>query len=304
MNASIPLSTELSTGGLGVALPSIALVGAGRVAQALAIALARRGVVVAAIGSRRPTLGPGWPERCPQPSSPQAAVDRADLVLLTVPDDHIATCAEALRWRSGQAVVHCSGATEVAALASAVRAGAATGGFHPLQIFSDPLGAADRLAGSTVAIEAAAGSALAEALQALAEVLGLRPIVLPPGMRARYHVAAGYAASFLLPVLAEAVGLWKTFGVDEAETLAALLPLARGTLDAVEGRGLAGAVSGPIARGDAGVVRTHLAALEAIGPAAVEFYRRLAAPQVALAQAAGRLDPGVADRLRAGLAPP
>ena len=65
-------------------LPPIVLVGAGRVAQALAIALARRGVAVAAIGSRRQALGPGWPESCPQPSSPQAAVDQAGLVLLTV----------------------------------------------------------------------------------------------------------------------------------------------------------------------------------------------------------------------------
>ena len=96
-------------------LPPIVLVGAGRVAQALAIALARRGVAVAAIGSRRQALGPGWPESCPQPSSPQAAVDQAGLVLLTVPDDHIASCTEALHWRPGQAVVHCSGATEVAA---------------------------------------------------------------------------------------------------------------------------------------------------------------------------------------------
>ncbi len=301
MNASLPLSTELSTGGPGAALPSIALVGAGRVAQALAIALARRGVAVAAIGSRRPTLGPGWPESCPQPSYPQAAVDQADLVLLTVPDDHIATCAEALRWRPGQAVVHCSGATEVAALDIAARAGAATGGFHPLQIFSDPLRAAERLAGSTVAIEAEAGSALAEALRTLAEVLGLRPIVLPSGMRARYHVAAGYAASFLLPVLAEAVGLWKTFGVDEPQALAALLPLARGTLDAVEGRGLAGAVSGPIARGDTGVLRTHLAALQVLDPTSfdpLDFYRRLALPQVALAEQAGRLEAQAAQQCR------
>ncbi|MFM2342971.1 MAG: hypothetical protein RLZZ592_2624 [Pseudomonadota bacterium] len=301
MNASLPLSSELSTGWPDGERPAIALVGAGRVAQALAIALERCGVAVAAIGSRRSALGPGWPESCPQPICPQAAVDQAGLVLLTVPDDHIATCAEALHWRPGQAVVHCSGATEVAALAAAARAGAATGGFHPLQIFSDPLRAADRLAGSTVAIEAEAGSVLERTLQTLARVLGLRPIVLPPGMRARYHVAAGYAASFLLPVLAEAAGLWKTFGVDEAEALAALLPLARGTLDAVEGRGLAGAVSGPIARGDDGVVGAHLAALAAIGPAAGDFYRRLARPQVALAHEAGRLDAAAVARLRARL---
>lgn len=271
----------------------IALVGAGRVARALVIALDRAGVPVVAVGSRQP-------ERLsaasyPQPCTPQQAVDQADLVLLTVADDAIAPVAAALRWRAGQAVVHCSGATEVAALAPAAQVGAHTGGFHPLQIFSDPEQAARRLAGSTAAIEA--GPALMPTLRALAAVLGMPVTVLPPGMRVRYHVAAGYAASFLLPVLQEAVALWASFGVDEADALQALLPLSRGTLEAVGARGLAGAVSGPIARGDLGVVQHHLEALAALGPQRAAFYRFLARPQPALAQQAGRLDEDLRKRL-------
>ena len=264
----------------------VALVGAGRVARALVIALARAGLPVVAVGSRQPERLS--PSSYPHPCTPQEAVDRADLVLLTVADDAIAPVAAALRWRSGQAVVHCSGATEVTALDAAAQAGALTGGFHPLQIFSDPEQAADRLAGSTAAIEA--GPALQPTLRALAEVLGMRAIELPPGLRVRYHVAAGYAASFLLPVLQEAVALWATFGVDEATALQALLPLSRGTLDAVQARGLAGAVSGPIARGDLGVVRRHLEDLAGLGPERTAFYRFLASPQPALARQAGRLD--------------
>lgn len=263
--------------------PAIALVGAGRVAQALAIALARAGRPVVAIGSRRAPAPCAGLVTC----APQQAVDRADLVLLTVSDDAIAPTAAALRWRAGQAVVHCSGATEVAALDAAAQAGARTGGFHPLQIFSDPQGAADRLAGSTVAIEA--DDVLRPPLLALAATLGQRPITLPPGMRARYHAAAGYAASFLLPVLQQATALWASFGVGEAEALAALLPLARGTLDAVEARGLAGALSGAISRGDAGVVQRHLDELARLGPSSVDFYRQLALPQLDLARQGGRI---------------
>jgi predicted short-subunit dehydrogenase-like oxidoreductase (DUF2520 family) len=271
----------------------IGLVGAGRVARALVIALDRAGLPVVSVGSRHPERLS--PSRYPQPCTPQQAVDQADLVLLTVADDAIAPVAAALRWRVGQAVVHCSGATEVAALDAASQAGAHTGGFHPLQIFSDPEQAAHRLAGSTVAIEA--GPALLPTLQALAAVLGMPATVLPPGMRVRYHVAAGYAASFLLPVLQEAVALWTSFGVDEADALRALLPLARGTLEAVEARGLAGAVSGPIARGDLGVVARHLAELDHLGPQRAAFYRFLAAPQPALAIQAGRLDEDLRKRL-------
>lgn len=271
----------------------IGLVGAGRVARALVIALERAGLPVVAVGSRQPERLS--PSRYPQPCTPQQAVDQADLVLLTVADDAIAPVTAVLRWRAGQAVVHCSGATEVAALDAAAQAGAHTGGFHPLQIFSDPEQAAQRLAGSTAAIEA--GPALLPTLQALAAALGMPATVLPPGMRVRYHVAAGYAASFLLPVLQEAVALWASFGVDEADALQALLPLARGTLDAAQTRGLAGAVSGPIARGDLGTVQRHLGALETLGPSRTAFYRFLAVSQPALAQQAGRLDEDLRKRL-------
>src|SRR6185295_5461330 len=104
---------------------------------------------------------------------------------LTVPDDAIAPLAAQLPWRAGQRVVHCSGATEVAVLEPALRAGAMTGGFHPLQIFSDPARAGGLLAGSTVAIEGP--PALEAELMVIAQRLGMTPLRLPPGARALYH---------------------------------------------------------------------------------------------------------------------
>lgn len=277
-------------------VPGIACIGAGRVAQALAMALQRLDSPVVAIGRR--SAPPGAAGLI---CSPQEAADRAELVFLTVPDDAIAAVAASLRWRPGQAVVHCSGATEVAALDAAARQGALTGGFHPLQIFSDPARAADLLAGSSVAIEAP--EPLQTLLHRLAAQLGMTPILLPPGARVRYHAAAGYAASFLLPVLQEAVALWRSFGVDEATALQALLPLARGTFDAVEQRGLAGALSGPISRGDTGVIERHLADLTGLGAEHAGFYRLLAQRQLGLARESGRLDADQLARLVALLAP-
>jgi predicted short-subunit dehydrogenase-like oxidoreductase (DUF2520 family) len=272
----------------------IALIGAGRVALALALALQRAGWPLAAIGSRAPDsvaqrlAQVGAAVVRPLIGSAQQAVDAAELVLLTVPDDQIENVVSGLTWRPGQAVVHCSGATEVAVLAAAARQGALTGGFHPLQIFSDPRRAAELLAGSSVAIEAE--PPLRGTLEQLAAALGMAPITLPPGMRARYHASAGYAASALLVMLQEAVALWRSFGVDEAAALAALLPLSRGTLDAVAERGLAGALSGPISRGDVGVLGRHLADLARLGSDHEAFYRELARRQLGLAQASGRLD--------------
>ncbi|MFM2058652.1 MAG: hypothetical protein RLY71_3037 [Pseudomonadota bacterium] len=298
----------------GTTRPPIALIGAGRVALAFALALRRAGWPLAAIGSRAPDAVAqrlaqvGWPDDPdgaevvrPLIGSAQQAADAAELVLLTVPDDQIERVTSGLTWWPGQAVVHCSGATEVAVLDSAARQGALTGGFHPLQIFSDPRRAAELLAGSSVAIEA--GPPLRGTLEQLAAALGLAPITLPPGMRARYHASAGHAASALLVMLQEAVALWRSFGVDEAAALAALLPLSRGTLDAVAERGLAGALSGPISRGDVGVLGRHLADLARLGSDHEVFYRELARRQLGLAQASGRLDAEQLARLTQLLGP-
>jgi len=284
---------------LAGAVPRLAFIGAGRLASSLARAFARQGATVAAVASRNPASARALAAVLPGciATDAQGAVDAADLVFITVPDDAIAPVAAALRWRGGMAVVHCSGATDVAALDAAAQAGAATGGFHPLQIFSDPDLALELLAGASVAIEAP--PALDATLAALAASVGLRPLRLPPGARALYHGAAGHAASFLLGLLHEATQVWASFGIAPDDALKALLPIARGTLAAAESRGLAGAVSGPPSRGDVGVMARHLAALDALGADHGAFYRELTRRQLVLVEQLGRLDPAALAAMRA-----
>lgn len=282
---------------------SIAFIGTGRLAQVLAPALAARavdtGVAIVAVASRTPATADALAARigCRSLSSADAA-QSADLVFLTVPDDAIAPLAASLPWRSGQAVVHCSGATELTALAAAQRAGAAIGAFHPLQIFSDPARAAALLAGSAVSIETG-DPALQQRLQDLALALAMKPLALRPGTRAAYHGAASFTASFLLSMLDEAARIWAAIGLPPDLALEALLPLARGTLDAAGKRGLAGALAGPISRGDAGVVAAHIAALDALGDRHGAFYREFSRRQLELARASGRLDAAALARLEA-----
>ncbi len=280
----------------------IVFIGAGRLARTLAPAWAAAGQRVVAVASRQPSAAQDLALHLPgcQALAPDAAVQAADLVLLTVADDAIAPVAASLPWRPGQAVLHCSGATELAALAPAETAGALIGGFHPLQIFSDPARAARLLAGSTVGIEAA-DAALSARLHNLAAALGMKPLALRPGTRAAYHAAANLAASSLLAVLAEARQVWAAIGLPPEAALAALLPLARGTLDAAESRGLAGALSGPVARGDASVLAAHLQALEGLGAEHAAFYRALLRRQLDLAAEAGRQPESVLAQLRARL---
>lgn len=249
------------------------VIGYGRLARALVPALRAAGQQVV-VGRRSPVDGE---------LGPVEAARAGDWVWLTVPDDRIAATAAGLPWRPGQLALHCSGATPLSALSPAL----AVAGFHPLKLLAGDAG----LAGVHVGIEADAIHG--PALEALAQALGLVPLMLPSPMsaqaRAAYHAAANLAASGVLAVLAEAQSLWAAAGLAPAGALAALAPLTRGALDTAAARGLAGAVSGPIARGDAGVLARHLQALAAAGLDA-DLLRALGLRQLALAEASGRLD--------------
>lgn len=281
---------------------SIAFIGVGRLGSALAQALSQRGVAVDKVASRQTTSAQHLAARVPGCQAVDAATAaQADLVFLTVSDDAIAPLAAHLPWRAGQAVVHCSGATEVSVLQPAADAGAEIGGFHPLQIFSDPQRAIELLAGSSVAIEGP--PALEAQLQQLAHTLGMHPLRLPPGARALYHGGASFAASFLLSMLQEATSAWRAFGIDEAQALQALLPMAQGTLAAAASKGLSAAVAGPVARGDAGVVARHLAAFTTLGPEHADLYREFTRRQLELVQATQRLSEAQAERVRLVIAP-
>lgn len=285
---------------MAVANTTIGFIGAGRLAQTLAIGFSQADRPVVATASRSlssaqalaaPVAG------CVAYAEPQAVVEAADLVFIAVPDDAIASTCGSLTWRAGQFVVHCSGATELAALESARQQGAVIGGFHPLQSFVDPKIAVKLLPGSSVAIEAA--PPLFEVLSAMASAIGCKVITLPAGARARYHAAATYSAGFVISLLQEAVDLWGSFGVNEAQTLDALFPLLQGTVDSARGKGLAGAIAGPISRGDVGVLVRHLKDLEKAGDAALELYCTLALRQLPLIRARAVVPAAVIDQMQA-----
>ena len=220
----------------------------------------------------------------------QEVVDICDLVFLTVSDDAILPVCRDLRWEPRHRVVHCSGATELAALDHAQSAGAATGGFHPMQMFANPDVALEGLRGCTVGIEAEPG--FRRELELLATSIGCEPFALPAGVRALYHASAYYVGPFLIALLKEGVELWKSFGASEADALRAMMPLLRGTVAAVLDGGLANGMGGCVARGDVGTILKHLEALDGRFPASGALYRELALRNVPLGIERGTLSAG------------
>jgi predicted short-subunit dehydrogenase-like oxidoreductase (DUF2520 family) len=91
--------------------------------------------------------------------------------------------------------------------------------------------------------------------------------------------------------------LWPELGATPQDGLQALLPLVRGTIENVERLGIPAALTGPIARGDAGTVGHHLDCLRKVAPHVVPVYKELGLRAVQVALAKGTIDRSQARRL-------
>jgi predicted short-subunit dehydrogenase-like oxidoreductase (DUF2520 family) len=271
----------------------IAVIGAGRVGTAVAVLLSRAGHRIVGVSGRADTVERAGRHLPDVPVLPAAyAVSRSQVVLVGTPDDRIAGVVVDLAaqgaFRSGQAVVHLSGATGLGALAPAADAGARTLSMHPLQTFPTVEAAISRLPGSGMAVTAPDEEGY-QLGAGLAADLGARPFRLAEEARPLYHAAAVFASNYLVTVLALAERLFGEAGIDDPAPL--YLPLVQATLENVETMGVERALTGPAVRADAGTIERNLQALAGADPTAVSAYVALADVALDLAERAGRLSP-------------
>jgi predicted short-subunit dehydrogenase-like oxidoreductase (DUF2520 family) len=292
-------------------LGRVGFIGAGAAGSTLARVFAARGARITAVAARRPWNAEALVELLPpgaQALPPEDVPDVCDLIFLAVSDDAIPMLAAELPWRSGQGVVHLSGAQAADALTAVRARGALPAALHPLMTFprtlrdlpADALLA--RLAGCAWALEAA-DDGLRRTLESLVAALGGRVIPLRPEDRVPYHIAAVFASNYVVALLGATADLWGTFGEPPETAVRALLPLVRAAVEGTAAHGPAQALTGPIARGDISTLSAHLAWLSAhaADPAVApirDAYLALARLALPLAEAKGTLPHEVLERMR------
>ena len=283
--------------------PRIGFVGLGHVGEALAVAFHRAGWPVEAGASRSPARRSAFEQLVPGATTadtPAALLDLIDILFVTVPDDAIDGVVSGLRLYSGQGIVHTSGFLASTVLEPALAAGSAAASFHPLVAFADRDRAVADLVGASVALEG--DEQLVGVLAGLAEDVGAKPIRIPTGGKPGYHIAAVLAAGGLIGLLETLATAARTAGLDEPGALGVYAPLLRQALGNAETLGLERAMTGPVARGDAGTIAAHLAFLADAAPAALDAYVALSEAQLTVAERRGGLDPETLARVRALLA--
>ena len=190
---------------------AVGIIGAGRAGTALGVALARAGHQVVAASAvsdaslrRAHANFPGAVI-----TEPSQVLRRADLAMLTVPDDAlpglIAGLAATGAPLQGRMLAHASGRYGVSVLEPAVRLGALPLALHPVMTFTGRSDDVDRLHGTCFGVTAP--GMLRPVAEALVIEMGGEPVFIAEEHRDLYHAAIAGAANHLITLVAQAMDL-------------------------------------------------------------------------------------------------
>lgn len=273
---------------------TIAVIGAGRLGTALALALSARGYHVTCFvandksNARRAArlVARSAPDH-PAPISLAAAeldhLPASRIYLFATPDDRLAAAAHGVAAAvsaadhnlKGSVALHTSGALASDVLQPLGELGCACGSLHPLvAVTGDARSGAEALRGSFYCVE---GSARAVRFaRRIVRSLAGHAFAVRAADKALYHLAAVIASGHAVALFDLACELLRGCGLDAQQARAALLPLVASTTRNLSARLPAQALTGTFARADVATLELHLAALQnADVPDAKEVYRLL-----------------------------
>jgi len=286
---------------------SVAVIGAGKVGQALALLLRRAGAEIVAVSTRSRESA----DAAALTTGGKATTDNveaargSEVLLLTVGDDDLEKVAQDLAdeegFAEGQLVVHASGVHGLGPLTSAARVGARAACAHPLQSFANVKHAVKEIPGSVFGITASPDAL--EDTVGLVRAIGGIPVEIAEESKPLYHAAAAMASNHLVALEDLAGEMFVRAGMPEDIVRDALWPLLRGTTANIRRLGMRHSLTGPIVRGDIETVRRHLQAIEDLPGLFGESYRVLAKHATEMALVRGDIDEQVAyemQRLLAG----
>ncbi|MGO0603255.1 MAG: Rossmann-like and DUF2520 domain-containing protein [Brevibacterium sp.] len=285
----------------------IGIIGCGRVGASIGAAWRQAGHAIIGVSATSAASLERAEEMLPAVPvlDPDEITERAELVLVAVPDDEIAPLVTGLadlgRIHAGQILVHCSGRYGTDVLDAGTRLGALPIALHPSLTFTGTEVDLSRLRQTTIAVTAPAP--IRPVGEALVVELGAEPIDIAEADRPLYHAAITHASNHSITILAEAMELLSEAGV--ADPSAVLHALVDASVANTMQNGPK-ALTGPISRGDVGTIEAHLAALSEFSlsrsnPSVRNSYIALARSTAAKALAMGRITEAQAQQILTAL---
>jgi predicted short-subunit dehydrogenase-like oxidoreductase (DUF2520 family) len=280
----------------------VSIIGAGVVGTAIGYLLKERGYSIVGIASRtfasakraQEFIGDGEASH-----DLRATSKKADIVFITTSDSAIEeVCIKISSERGfspGAIVFHTCGAFSSEILGSARTVGAYVASLHPLQSLADVNEAVKNLPGSFFCIEGDE-RALSVAREIVTALKG-KEVTLKVDKKPLYHAGASVASNFLVATVGFGLDLFEAAGINRQDSLNALMPLIKGTVKNIDALGVPSALTGPIARGDSGVIEDHLKSIVKERPEMLRLYTELGRYTVKVALEKGTIKKDDAERI-------
>jgi predicted short-subunit dehydrogenase-like oxidoreductase (DUF2520 family) len=265
----------------------VALVGPGRLGQALGRLLADRGVSIYFVAAQRieaarraaSFIGQGAAVLISDPK-----VREADIFLIATSDDAIASLKlpepDSHSSRQRPILVHTAGSLPSAILHQVVKGPAAVASMHPYQTVPSPDAGLHSLRGCFWALEGDA--AAVRLLRKWVKLLDGVAFQVPSNAKPLYHLSAFLSCPTIVTLMAESAKLLELAGVPERIARPMLSRFVAETARNFESLG-SRALTGPAVRGDMATTQRHLEVLRNIDPAFVQVYRSLHTAMLRLA---------------------
>jgi predicted short-subunit dehydrogenase-like oxidoreductase (DUF2520 family) len=247
---------------------NIIIIGAGKISYSLAPALKDAGYnITSIISSKR--------KRAEELAGRLHIQDYSDdleslkikrgIFILAVPDNQIKLTSEKIsRLRidfPNSLIIHLSGSNDISLLNSAAIKKAHTASLHIMQTF--PSRRRRNIKNSFSAIETFSSEA-SDYLFKMSKDLELNPFLIDSRNKVIYHLAAVYASNFINAVLFQSEKLFEILGLKGYSFNDIFGPLYSSTIKNIKTTSPAGALSGPIERGDLGTIRKHIREIKRI----------------------------------------
>jgi len=217
---------------------------------------------------------------------------RAQLLLMGVPDKAIpplaAQVAEEGIVHPGMIIFHLSGALDSRVLSPARTCGAYLASLHPAMTFADPDRAVREFHRCWCTLEG--DPEATGVLSSLVQAAGAKILTIEPASKLLYHTALVITCNYLVAILEAGLRALEQAGIIGEVAFSVIQPLVEETLRNCWELGTAGALTGPIARGDVEIVSQELQILKG-SPQLAEIYRSLGRLTLEIARKQGRLSP-------------
>ena len=279
---------------IGNSKPSIALIGPGRLGQAVTALLRQQGYPITAIVGRDRQRTAEAAHFVGAELMATTDINRctpADIILIATGDDQLAPIAAQLcatvALRDTTLLVHCSGLHPAKVLKHSADMPQQVLAMHPLQTFASSEQGMKSLAGCYFSLEGDT-EAIKQGQQLVGD-LGGESFIIEGQYKARYHAAACMAANFITTLIDSAGEVLSQCNPHQEIPLTVLGPLIRTAVENSLTLGPKTALTGPIVRGDDGTVTSHLEQLKQHHPDLVALYQQLGLQTVDLAQRSNRL---------------